>query len=117
MGEVMNDKWWLIKGVIVSIDYVKSIGPFKTVVREHLDYSKNLIERFDDIVRIVPRGTPFECIPEWAKFISFKKDSLFFSNGNSFFQIAYLEIPFPKCPEEWKSNTYPITKEIRDLIK
>jgi hypothetical protein len=107
----MSNYWWLVEGVIVE----DMTG--ETLVRLRHDTVRWTTSKLADGVIIIPRGVPFDCMPEWATHIDFKESyeglsylTFYNDDGN------YMDIDFPKCPENWKGKTFPITDELRRLI-
>lgn len=102
----MNNKWWLIDGVIVEI--TKKINGITDIFYE--EYSNQAL--YFNCIKIVPIGVPFDCMPKWAEKIYFSDDGLCFRVA-----VGGVNIPFTKCPKEWKGKTFEITDELRELIK
>jgi hypothetical protein len=119
----MSDRWWLVEGVIV--EDVNSCLVHK-INSLNVDEFKHLF----DGSNFIPRGVPFDCMPDWAEAIEFGgvpfdcmpdwAEAIDFGDGRFWF-IAEdgkecEQIMFNKCPEAWKGKTFPITDELRRLI-
>lgn len=71
----------------------------------------------DAICNFIPVGVPFDCMPEWVDVIEvFYDGGIKFRGGTNRTEKSYIDY-FKNCPEEWKGKTFPITKELRELLK
>ena len=125
----MSDKWWVVEGVIVELNFSAingEAGQFEdfheTLIlnNEHIKKMGSL-EFFNpkSVLNYKPRGVPFDCMPEWATKIYFNSigDVTFLLGDVCCRECIGHSICFSKCPEQWKGNTYQITDELRELIK
>lgn len=92
--------WWLENGVIVDLINKDTREYEQTVIIDNdISYWEHYI--------IIPRGVPFDCMPEWANCIHFEKDGSFWFEQDDERGCDDTEpLPFSKCPEKWKGNTY-----------
>ena len=114
----MDEKWWLVEGVVVKTDS----GEFKELVsykgefgyKIHGTYSGTMIVTELDNCR--PIGVPFDCMPEWATKIRFALDGDFVFLPESITDEIICTHDFRNCPYGLKGKTLPITDELKQLI-
>ena len=114
----MNERWWLVEGVIVEdsdgnlleVILLKSRG----ILALHNNYKYFELENLN-LENYKPVGVPFDCMPEKTTEIRFS-NSGYFQFYHGFIQSSSKFLPFPKCPEQWKGKTFEITEELRELI-